>query len=193
MPQAFYIHIIHDRPYDTAQRKRGIYFAPREAVTRKERIDRTTQRTVNAVYISPLVSQSLAGDDGSWILWHVLWAFYGARWRARQRFGLKMREKAAYARLATRVLDPQRDLRPRQCRLQRLAARPATNADALDPALPLPLRPRRAGFFWSIARPRRATCAEARCGSTLRSGPSSKCKSCKIAWSRDVNASRAVA
>ena len=124
------------------------------------------------------------------VLWHMLWAFYGARWRARQRFGLKMREQAAYARLATRVLGPQRD---RVCVLGSAVFNASQPGLPPTPTLSIRRYLSRFGRVVLVWEHRTSKTCNL-CGSEMLKHPEVwsiySCKSCKITWSRDVNASR---
>ena len=124
------------------------------------------------------------------ILWLMLWAFYAARWRARQRFGLKMREQAAYARLATRVLGPQHD---KVCVLGSAVFNASQPGLPPTPTLAIRRYLSRFGRVVLVWEHRTSKTCHL-CGSEMHKHPEIwsiySCKNCKITWSRDVNASR---
>ena len=125
--------------------------------------------------------------------WNRLWDFYGSRWRARQRFNLKMREQRSYAYMANLVLGP---THTKVCVLGDAVFN--ASQKGLPPTPTLAIRRYLARFGRVVLvnehRTSKTCCC---CGGEMHKHPDAwkifNCRSCKITWSRDANASRNIA
>jgi len=125
--------------------------------------------------------------------WTALWAFWSGRWRARQRFALKMREQRSYAHLANLVLGWERN---KVCVLGNAVFIASQRGLPPTPTLTLRRYLARSGRVVLVDEYRTSkTCSV--CGDEMHKHPGAwsiyHCKSCKITWSRDRNAALNIA
>ena len=125
--------------------------------------------------------------------WTALWDFWGARWRARQRFALKIREQRTSAHLANLVLGRKRD---KVCVLGDAVFN--ASQKGLPPTPTLAIRRYLARFGRVVLVDEFRTSKTCNiCGDEMHKHPKAwtiySCKRCKITWSRDRNASMNIA
>ena len=125
--------------------------------------------------------------------WERLWSFWGGRWRARQRFDLKIREQRAYAHMANLVLGPKHD---KICVLGSAVFNASQRGLPPTPTLAIRRYLARFGRVVLVDEFRTSKTCNV-CGHDMLKHPETwsifNCQHCKITWSRDVNASRNLA